>query len=100
MFKIFERIITNSIKEQRFENQKNIKLEPGIKVYAKVVKINGEKALLDLKGVKILAVSNRELKPGEIVKLEVLKVKENEIYVKLADSNDSHMDYSSSIGIS
>lgn len=86
MFKIFEKIISNSIKEQRFENQKNIQLKPGIKVYAKVIKTNGDKALLDLKGLKILAVSNRELKAGEIVKLEVLKVRENEIFVKLAES--------------
>lgn len=86
MFKLFEKIISNSIKEQRFENQKNIQLKPGIKIYAKVIKTNGDKALLDLKGLKILAVSNRELKTGEIVKLEVLKVKENEIFVKLAEN--------------
>lgn len=88
MLKFFSELGSKKVEEMKLKSNEGKELKPGTKVYAKVLKSNGNKYLLNLNGYSILAKSEKELKEGQLVKLKIEKVTDkNELIVKVADEN-------------
>jgi hypothetical protein len=86
MLKLFQNMAMQKIEEQRLKNSENKEIKPGALLYAKVIKAESNMYLLNLKGQKILAKSERPLKEGELVKLRIEKINEdNQLIVKIED---------------
>ena len=89
MLKFFSDIGSKKIEELKLKSNEGKDLKPGVRVYAKVLKRNGNKYLLSLKGHNILAVSERELEKDQIVRLKIEKITDkNELIVKIEEEND------------
>lgn len=86
MLKLFQNIAMQKIEAQKLKSTENKELKPGAIIYAKVIRAEKGMYLLNLKGEKILAKSERTLKEGELVKLKIERVSSNnELIVKIAD---------------
>lgn len=86
MLKLFQNIAMQKIEAQKLKSTENKELKPGATIYAKVIRAENGVYLLNLKGEKILAKSERPLKEGELVKLKIERVSSNnELIVKIAD---------------
>lgn len=86
MLKMFQNIAMQKIEAQKLKASENKEIKPGATIYAKVIKAENGMYLLNLKGEKILAKSERPLKEGELVKLKIERVSaNNELIVKIAD---------------
>lgn len=86
MLKFFSGLGSKKIEELKLKSNEGKELKPGVRVYAKVLKRNGNKYLLNLNGHSILAISERELKKDELVRLKIERISDkNELIVKIED---------------
>lgn len=84
MLKFFSDLGSKRVEEMKLKSNEGKELKPGTRVYAKVLKSNGNKYLLSLNGNSILAKSERELEIGQLVKLRIEKITDkNELIVRL-----------------
>jgi hypothetical protein len=80
---------SKKIEELKLKSNEGKELKPGVRVYAKVLKRNGNKYLLSLKGHSILAVSERELEKDQLVRLKIEKITDkNELIVKIEEETE------------
>lgn len=88
MLKLFQNLAMQKVEEQKLKASENKEIKPGATIYAKVIKAEKGMYLLNLKGEKILAKSERPLKEGELVKLKIERVTaNNELIVKIHEDD-------------
>lgn len=83
---MFQNMAMKNMENSLLKSGENKEIKSGTIIYAKVIKAEGGMYLLNLKGEKILAKSERPLKEGELVRLKVDRVNSNnELIVKIYD---------------
>lgn len=88
MLKMFQNIAMKNAEAAILKNSESREIKPGTIIFAKVIKAENGMYLLNLKGEKILAKSERTLKEGELVKLKIERVNSNnELIVKIYDED-------------
>ncbi|TDT68083.1 hypothetical protein EV215_1804 [Hypnocyclicus thermotrophus] len=83
MFKFIEQIANKIIDKQDITH-----LKPGMIVNARVLNNNKNSVILYMNGIKIEAKSNKNIKINSVVKLKIVDIKNNEIFVKIIDENN------------
>lgn len=93
MLKLFSGFVTQKVEDMKLKSNEGKDLKPGQTVYAKVIKADKGVYLLNLKGEKIVARSERTLKEGELVKLKIERITDkNELIVKIDDEENKKIE--------